>query len=264
MQLPWRTKKNKKQRDDGTSLLLKARKVALGLVLALLCAVDSGAALIFIVTAANFWSAAGDISAEVRSELAADASSNATVLLVELTKERKARLSAARELEALAAITGILSAYICLLSVSTAIASRFTGSRTRLQKMASLLLRVSAYLLIPQACILGMLCCYGLVRGKLINEQMCAHGASSLEGCFSVSVRKLAGGFALLGVLALVRVFVTLKFNATVIETSDVYAEMGEMETAAEVEAREQRRTAITSKHQALRDKYKQRGIVKT
>lgn len=261
LRLPWSKRKKK---DEGPSLLLKARKVALGLVLALLCMLDSCAALVFVVTAANFWRTGGELSAEVRAEQAADASSNATALLAELTKEQKARLSAARELEALAAITSLLSAYICFLSIATVVSSRFTGSATRLQKASSFLLRVSAYLLVPQAIVLCLLCIYGLARGKSINAHMCAHHADALEGCFSISVRVLAGGFALLGVLALVRVFVTLKFIATAAETSEVYAEMAEMETTAEAEAREQRRSAITSKHQALRDKYKERGIIKT
>jgi hypothetical protein len=267
------------EQQQPVTLLARLSKAGLGGLLGLLLVADILAAIFLLITAANLSRAADIIIAEVRADdpasdtRSSDASANATLAVdsdgtrgMELNEAQTLALRAASELSILATIFAILSACIGLLACASLGASVSSGSRTRLERTSACALRAFARLLVPQALALFCLAAYALARGSHINEHLCASRSGELNGCFGSAdrLRSIAGAFVALGALALARAGVTLKFERSVVSTSQQYAEMAELESTSETRARDERRAAIASKHEALRAKYRDKGIIKT
>ncbi|KAJ1632266.1 hypothetical protein T492DRAFT_990001 [Pavlovales sp. CCMP2436] len=246
-----------------SAFVLGVSKYGLGAILALLVVVDAVALLVFIVSSANLHRAADAIAFEVRGNSTL-AVGNTSSYGAELSRDDKQKLAGAKELSVLAAITAALAVWLAVIDLLTIIAARTTGSRTRLEIASSMALKVTTYLLLPpQALFLLCMSLVVLARGKRVREIMCARNDDELSGCFP-AVPILAGFCAILGLLSLLRIVVTLKFNSTVKTSLVHYAEMSELETAAETAAREDRMAVIGAKHQALRDKYAAKAMTRT
>lgn len=215
----------------GTALT--AQKYGLGVLLGLLCVVDVVAALLLVVAAANLRRAA---SAE--------------------------GIEHASEVNTLAMALAVLAAYIAIVAAVSLVSARVTGSVTRLQRAGSCLLRSAGLLLVPQAFGLICLCCYTLVRGSKTMGRICSRNeADESRGCYPAA-SELAAAFAVLAVLSLLRACVGLKLNSAVKRSAQRYAEMADLEGAADTAARQARMASISAKHQALREKYVAKGYI--
>jgi len=253
--------------------MLVVQKYGFGSVLGVLCVVDLVCILAFAVSAANLRQTADAITGEVHARfnatapLAANGIAPAAGAAVEgvpapLSDADRQQLAGAREMAALATTAAALAAYIATLDLITAVSARTTGSQTRAQRASSWVLRSSIPLLVPQALALSCLCVFALWRGKRITGNMCERNEDQIHGCFP-AVKILAAALAILAALSVLRMWVTVQFNAAVKSSTERYAEMTELESAADQAAREERMATIATKHQALRDKYVAKGFLK-
>lgn len=213
----------------GTALT--AQKYGLGVLLGLLCVVDVVAALLLVVAAAN-----------LRRAASAD--------------------EHASEVNALAVALAVLAAYIAIVAAVSLVSARVTGSVTRLQRAGTCLLRSAGLLLVPQAFGLICLCCYTLVRGSKTMGRICSRNEADESRGYFPAASELAAAFAVLAVLSLLRACVGLKLNSAVKRSAQRYAEMADLEGAADTAARQARMASISAKHQALREKYAAKGYI--
>lgn len=213
----------------GTALT--AQKYGLGVLLGLLCVVDVVAALLLVVAAAN-----------LRRAASAD--------------------EHASEVNALAVALAVLAAYIAIVAAVSLVSARVTGSVTRLQRAGTCLLRSAGLLLVPQAFGLICLCCYTLVRGSTTMGRICSRNEADESRGYFPAASELAAAFAVLALLSLLRACVGLKLNSAVKRSAQRYAEMADLEGAADTAARQARMASISAKHQALREKYAARGYI--
>lgn len=283
--LPWRKQKPPPARpgalagagEGATSssrgtVMLTVQKYGLGSVLGALCVADAVLILFFVLAAAHLVQTASAMVAEVdRPEIVRNSTAlngtaaNGTPMGrgIDLSDADRLKLVTASEMKGLAATAAILAAYMGLLDVMTLVAARNTGAVSRLQRASSHALRASGFLLVPQTLALLVLCFYSLARGRRVRAEMCARSEDEeARGCFP-SARVIAALLGLVAVLNLFRTCVTLSFNSAVKTSTERYAEMTELESAAEVTARQERMAAISAKHQALRDKYIEKGYIK-
>lgn len=232
----------------------------------MICLVDGISGFIFVILAASLWVAAAspdDLDGPVNSS----ASSADDGFDNDEGQERGedalfADGVSSGEAGALGLVLFVLGAFMLAIATITASAARGTGTRTRCERLSSMALTSSAWLTLPRATALLVLCFYALVRAPNASALLCRHSDAVLRGCTS-SPRLVGSLFALtLAAVQLCELCAVRAFNAAVRASAERYAQMTEMESITDRIAREERRANISSKHNALREKYRARGWI--